>query len=173
MDERTYSAAEHDAILTSTVERETAALREEVAELRQRAESAETRVDVLEAERAAVNARADAAEAEFAAFRERLEAEQAAAARQDERVGRVREVAKHLGDDFFTDARAQRWAAMEQAAFDEYLGDLATAAAKLGQSGPVPAETAMATARPASADPNQPSKTRRLLAARRVTTTTA
>ena len=88
--------------------------------------------------------------------------------RKAERVDKVREVAKHLGEDFFTPERASRWAGMEETAFAEYLADLGETAAKAGNATgqEIPRETAMEGTRAPAGD-GGPSKTSKLLAMRR------
>lgn len=140
---RTFSEEEHDAILASRIQQETAALESDKAGLAEQvttltAEKAEleAKIDVLTAEKAAV-------EAEFAEYKEDLERKAEVAKLRGERVSTVREAAPHLAEDFLTDERAQRWAEMETAAFDDLVEGL-KASAPAGGGAKTPArETAM------------------------------
>jgi DNA repair exonuclease SbcCD ATPase subunit len=114
-DDRTFTEKEHEALVTDAVRREVASAteetRREVAEL-------QSKLDVLESEKAAAEQRA--ADAEKAL--EDYKAEQArvaeVAAKRDERVAAIKEVSAHLPDTYFTDERVGRWAEMADDAFD-------------------------------------------------------
>lgn len=170
MADKTYTEAEHDAILTSTVERETASRDARIAELEATVNDQAGRLDVMESEKAAAEQARDTAVREFADFKTGLEELASVEGRKTERVEKVREVAKHLGDDFFTAERASRWAGMEESAFAEYLADLGETAAKAGSAGgqEIPRESAMEGTRAPVGD-GGPSKTSRVLAMRRGT----
>lgn len=143
-DEKIYSEAQHIALVTSAVERETSSLTEsneslaaEVASLKASAVERETaqtdlsnQVDVLESEKAAESARADAAEKALADFKAEIAELAAVEARKGERVAAIRAADESLSDDYFTDARVQRWAQMADAQFAELVEDLTEAAAK-------------------------------------------
>jgi septal ring factor EnvC (AmiA/AmiB activator) len=140
-EERTFTEGETYALVADNVARETASLQAEKAGL-------ETQVATLTAEKAELQnrldtetARAEKAEQDFEAYKadEVRKAELAELA--GTRTKAVREVAKHLKDDFFTPERAERWAAMDQADFDTYLAEMAAASAGAGEPKPG-AETA-------------------------------
>lgn len=138
-----YSEAQHFALLTSAVERETASLAEtkkaleaqietlgsEKAALADELASTQSRLDVLEAEKAAAEARADAAAQEFADFKAELALAAEIAEKKTARVERVRAANASLGEDFFTQERAQRWAEMSDDAFEALVADLTEVAA--------------------------------------------
>ena len=142
------------AIAAAMVKRETAdrddkikALESEKAELAKAAQDelatqGDLNVVALDAERE----RANAAEKALADFKVEIENEKAAAARIDERVAKVREVAKHLKDDFFTAERASRWAGWEDQQFEDYVRELAEVCvvSTTTPAGDPPRETAMA-----------------------------
>jgi len=128
---RTFSEEEHTAILADRITRETAEIATEKAAL-------EAQVETLTTEKAELQTKLDASEVakaavetEFANYKADLEAKAEIAARTDERVAKVREAAAHMADDWFTEDRAQTWAAMEQAAFDGYVAELAQVSAGL------------------------------------------
>lgn len=144
MGERTFTVAEHEAIVVDAVRREvataTASLEEQLAE-------ANKRIDVLEAERAAADkARADAEEA-MEELKEETERREEIASRRDSRVAIVRELAGGtFGDEYFTESRIQRWAEMADEAFESLLDDLAdTALATVGADPEKAAELATKT----------------------------
>lgn len=141
------------------------------AELRQRAEKAEadlaaanTKVDVLEAEKAAAETAKATAESELASLKTEVENERASATRRDSRRAALVEVAAHLNDDWFGAkvkdgdqeiARLDKIARMDDAAFEDYKSEIASAFAGVtvapaagggaGTSGGTPPrETAMA-----------------------------
>lgn len=172
---KTFSQEEHDAILVATVERETAALRAaadaataERDQMRAERDEQAGKVDLLEAEKASVVAEKAQVEQDFKSFKDDLEALGQIEAVKDERVAKVKEVAAHLDDAFYTDARVARWAGMEQAAFDDYVAELAAVAPKTEGSpaGGPPKETAMEGTRKQSASQPAKSNTARLLSFR-------
>ena len=142
---RTFTEGETYALVADNVARETAALEAKKAEM-------QTTITSLEAEKAELQTQLDLAVAGKEKAEQDFEdykAEQArvaeVAARQEERVAKVREAASHLKDDFFTDERAARWAAMEQAAFDDYVAELAAVSEGVKPAEETPsAETAAA-----------------------------
>jgi hypothetical protein len=124
-DGRTFTEGETYALVADNVKRETAAIQAEKADL-------ETIVTTLEAEKAALQNEVDVAVAAREKAEKDLEDYKAGqvrdaeiAALKEARVAKVRDVAKHLKDDFFTDERAGRWAAMDQSGFDVYVSELA------------------------------------------------
>ena len=127
-DDRTYTEAEHLALMADAVKRET-------AELSTAKETAETqiselsaRVDVLEAEKAAAETNASQVQADFDAFKAEVErAREVETAKQD-RLKAVKAANEQLPDTYFTDERIQRWAEMTEEAFASLIDDLTAAA---------------------------------------------
>lgn len=156
MADKTYTQAEHDAIVVAAVDRETASLQDRVAELEAKNDEQASRLEVVEAEKAAAETKATKAETDLAEFRSEVDAEKAAKERRDSRESAMREVAKSLGEDWFTDDRKDRWARMSDEDFDSQKAEIAEIASKV-ESGsgsapapkPLPHESAMDGTRPA------------------------
>lgn len=155
MADKTYTQAEHDAIVVAAVERETASLQDRVAELEAKNDEQASRLEVVEAEKAAAETKATKAETDLAEFRSEVDAEKAAKERRDSRESAMREVAKSLGEDWFTDDRKDRWARMSDEDFDSQKAEIAEIASKVEASPgapapkPLPHESAMDGTRPA------------------------
>lgn len=146
-DNKTYTEDEHVAILADRVTRETASLTAERDQLKTEKADLESKLDVETSAKAAAEQAKETAERELAEFKAQIEQEREAASRKDERLAKVREVAKHLKDEFFTDeARVARITAMQDDVFEGYVADLAATAtvAGNGTTPVVPRETAMA-----------------------------
>lgn len=147
-DEKTFSESEHIAILADRVRTETADLTAERDQLVDEKTELENKLDVEATAKTAAEQRAADAEKALEDYKAEVDAEREAAAKKDERVAKVREVAGHLADDFFEDAkRLNRIVAMNDEIFEGYLADLGAAsktAPKTTTS--VPRETAMAGA---------------------------
>lgn len=138
-----YTEAQHFALLTSAIERETASLAEtkksleaqvetltsEKAAMASELEGAKAKVDVLEAEKAAAKAEAAAAAQEYADFKDELERAREIETRKSARVERVKAANANLPEDYFTPERAARWAEMNDEVFDALVADLTEAAA--------------------------------------------
>lgn len=116
------------AVSAANVKRETAAAEERVTALTAEKAALETKVEAGEVALATEKARADAAEKALTDFKAETTEREAAAARTDDRTAKVKEIAKHVKDDFFTPERAARWAAMDDEAFTAYLAELAALA---------------------------------------------
>lgn len=143
-DGRTFTEGETYALVADNVARETAGLQAEKAEL-------ETTIATLKSENADLQTQLDVAvaarekaEQDLVDYKADLAAEAERAERRDARVAQVRQAAAHLKDDFFTDERAQRWAAMETAEFDAYVAELAAVSAGVSTTQTPSAETAAA-----------------------------
>lgn len=145
-----FTEAQHLAILSDAVQRETSALIEVrdglEAQNRQLAEEAESltrdrdglaaRVEVLEAEKAAEVAGRQKAEHDFAEFEAKLERAREVAARKEERVGQLRAAAPHVPDTYFADAaRQDRWAELADEAFATLVEGLTEAARDVSERG--------------------------------------
>lgn len=145
MADKTFTEDEHLAILTDRVAKETADLTEAKTGLESTVTELQSKLDVAESAKTAAEQERDAARTELVDFKAEIEQREAAAARKDERLGQVKEVAAHLGEDFFTDeARISRIVAMDDGTFEGYLGDLkATAPTGTTVVTGAPRETAM------------------------------
>lgn len=145
-EERSFTEAQHFALLTDAVARETASLSTAKEELESKTTALESekaalaatnselqsRIDVVDAEKAAAEQARDAVQTEFdahkAAETEKAEAE----ARKSDRLTRVKAANSALGEDYFTEARTQRWAEMAEDTFEALVADITEAAASLG-----------------------------------------
>lgn len=143
--DKTYSEAEHIAILADRVSTETASLTAERDQLATDKGELATKLDVSESAKTAAEQRAEKAEKDLEDFKAEIQEREAAAARKDERLTKVRESAKHLGEDFFKDEdRVNRIVAMKDEEFAGYLGDIAaTSTGAPARSVDAPRETAM------------------------------
>lgn len=122
-DARTFTEAEHEAILTEAVRREVASATEEkeakIIEL-------ENQVDVIEAEKAEALTAKEKAEKDLEDFKADITAREEAAARKDERIDAVKAIsAVELPESYFTESRVQRWCEMADEQFDTLLDDMA------------------------------------------------
>ncbi len=142
--DRTYTEAEHLALLTDAVRRETAEQTAKQDQLQTERDELVKRVDVLEAEKASAETERDRIKSEFDEYKDEQEkAKQIAEAKAD-RVEKVKAANDQLPDSYFTDERMQRWAEMTEEAFAEVVEALGatkgsplkeTAAFEGGQSG--------------------------------------
>lgn len=144
---KVFDQEQLEVLTASAVEKETAALVAEKAELTARVDeltvasetlaaekaSLQDRIDVLEAEKAAAEKAATDAQAAFDAYKN-AEAEKAAAeVRKSERLAAVKAAATNVAEDYFTEERVARWAEMSQESFDVLVADISEAAAKTAQ----------------------------------------
>lgn len=127
---RMLTEGEAYAVAASEVSRETAALSTEVETLKAEKAELSTKLDVAEAAKATETAAREKAEQDLADYKAEQVRNAEIAERSDTRTAKVREVAKHLKDDFFTPERAARWAAMEDTEFEAYVAELAEVAPK-------------------------------------------
>lgn len=147
---RTFTEDEHLAILTDRVSTETAAITEARDELKSERDDLATQLDVEKAARAAAETERDEAKNELQTFKDQVEAEREAASRKDERLGKVKEAAPHLGEDFLNEereeakARVARIVAMDDETFTAYVADLGATKPEGYQPSPTPPrQTAM------------------------------
>lgn len=120
---RTFTEAEHEAILTEAVRREVASATES---LETQTSELQNRIDVLEAEKAEALTARDAAKQELEDFKAELDHEREVSSRRESRIAAVKEIsATVLPDEYFSDERVTRWAEMADEAFDALLDDLA------------------------------------------------
>lgn len=145
-EERTFTEAQHSALLIDAVSRETAQLTSKTEELESKTATLESekaaleasitelqsQVDVVEAEKAAAEQARDAVQAEFDAYKTAETEKAEAEARRTERLDRIKAANGALTDDYFTEARVQRWASMTEETFTELVADITEAAAATG-----------------------------------------
>lgn len=143
-DDKVFTEAQHVALLTSAVERETASLAEKSTELEATnatlvAEKAaletaqtelQTKIDVLESEKAAEAARAAAAEKALEDHKAELAEKAAVEERKATRLAAVKAADATLDDEYLNDTRVQRWAEMSEESFAALVEDLEAAAKK-------------------------------------------
>ena len=142
---RTFTESEAYALVADNVQRETAARQATIDALTSEKAALDTKLEVAEAALATEKARADGAIQWHDAVLAQHETEKAQEGRKAERVAKVRETAKHLTDEFFTDDRATRWSAMDDAAFNDYVAELAAVSTGVVvDATQPPRETAMA-----------------------------
>ena len=136
--EALYTQEQHLDIVQSIVARETSALTvaneefvTQVAELTSAKTTLETeksdlqnKLDVAEAEKSAAIAATAEVQAAFDKFQNELAEQAEIATRKTDRVAAVKAANEGLGDDYFTEDRAQRWAEMSQEAFDTLVDGL-------------------------------------------------
>jgi chromosome segregation ATPase len=139
-----YSEDQHFALLSSAVERETAALSEEKATLTATVETLTTekaaleaqlsesasRVDVLEAEKSSAESAAEAARQELTDFKAELARKEQVEGLKSERAAAVKAAAPALEDGYFTQERVARWAEMSEETFASLVTDMTEAAAQ-------------------------------------------
>jgi hypothetical protein len=151
---KTFSEQEHLAILNDRVNAATETLTAERDEAVQKRDQLASDLDVANAKVESEKARADQAVQDLEQFKTETAEREAAAARKEDRIGKLREAASYMPnvDEFVADEkRVQRVVAMDEEAFDGYVGDLKAAAppVKAGErahltSVPTKRETAMA-----------------------------
>lgn len=142
---RTFTEQEAYALVADNVQRETAEHKATIETLTSEKAALEQKLELAEAALATEKARADGAIEWHEAVVTAAETEKAQLARKDERVAKVKEVAPHLKEDFFTAERAARWCTLDQEAFEAYtkeLAELATGVPAKTTESP-PRETAM------------------------------
>lgn len=124
-DDKTFTEAEHIAILADRVTKETAGLTAERDTLSTEKSELQNKLDVAESAKVAAEQRAEKAEADFTAFKAELDEYATKVAKKDERLEAVKEVAAHLGEDFLKDEpRIARIVAMDDESFAGYVADL-------------------------------------------------
>lgn len=142
-----YTEDQHFALVTAAVDRETAALstksqelETQVASLTETNTTLQSKIDVLEGEKASESARAEAAEKALVDFKAELAEKAAIEARKADRVTAIKAANGDLADEYFTDERAQRWAEMADEAFEVVLEGLREAATASAKKAPAAAE---------------------------------
>ncbi len=149
---RTLTEDQAYAIVADRVQRETADYKAQIETLGKEKAELQSKLDVADAAVKTEKTARETAEKALTDYKTSIETEKAQAARSVERVAKVKEVAKHLGDDFYTDERKLRWAAMEDDAFSSYVSEMAAACKDIPAPGSTgtgaPRETAMVGAAP-------------------------
>lgn len=138
---RTLTEDEAYAIVADRVKRETADLTAANTTLTTENAELRSKLDLAEAGQATEKVGRETAEKALVDFKAEAETAAVVAARRGEREKKVREVAAHLKDDFYTDERRTRWAAMDDATFDAWCQDMAGSTAL--NPGSPPRDTAM------------------------------
>jgi len=124
------------AIVNMRVTEQTAALTQRAEKAEADRDEAQGKIDVLEAEKSALEQRATTAEGELASAREAAQEAETAASRRESRKSALREVAAHLTDDWFAQevahgdkkvARLDKIALMSDEDFETYKGEFASA----------------------------------------------
>ena len=131
------NAPEIVAVVNDRVARETAELRTRAETAEANATAAQTRIDVLEAEKVAAEQAKVAAETAMAALQSEVENERASVSRRESRTAALREVAAHLTDEWFGQevaaggdtkiARIDKIARMSDEEFASYKAEIASA----------------------------------------------
>lgn len=124
---RVFTEGEAYALVQDNVARETAAANEKIGTLEKAQADLQTKVDVLETEKAQETQRADQAVQELAEFKKDIEEKEAREKARAERVAKLTEANPLLE---ITDERSDRIAAMSDEAFDAYLADMREVASK-------------------------------------------
>lgn len=125
--DRTYTEAEHLALLTDAVRRETAEVTQKQEKVQAERDELAQRVDVLEAEKATAETARDKLQAEFDEFKTERERADEISKAKAERVDKVKAANDQLPDSYFTEERMQRWAEMTEEAFAEVVEALGAA----------------------------------------------
>ena len=123
-EDRTYTEAEHLALMTDAVRRETAELSEVKVGLETNVSDLTKKVDVLEAEKATLQSDKDKLQADFDAFKAEVERAREVETAKQTRVDAVKAANDQLPDTYFTDERIQRWAEMTEEAFVAFVEDI-------------------------------------------------
>lgn len=126
-EDRTYTEAEHLALMADAVTRETAAVREAKESAEATLGELKGRVDVLEAEKAAAETKVSEVQAAFDTFKADVERAREVETAKKDRLDKVKAAHDGLPDSYFTDERIQRWAEMTEEAFASLIDDLAAA----------------------------------------------
>lgn len=124
---RTFTEGEAYALVSDGIARETAEAQATIKELKDGQTALQTRVDVLETEKAQEKQRADEAVTEFEKFKAKIASDAEELARKAERVKQVAEANPLLE---MTDVRQSRIAAMDEDNFVAYLADMREVASK-------------------------------------------
>ena len=123
-EDRTYTEAEHLALMTDAVRRETAELAEAKTGLETTVSEKAAQVDVLEAEKTKLEAEKAAIQKDFDDFKAEVERARAIETAKQDRVAQIKAANDSLPETYFTDERIQAWAEMDEKAFAIVLDGL-------------------------------------------------
>ena len=126
MTDRTFTEAEHYAIVADSITRETAAATARQTAAEEQVTTISNEKDALELRVTAAETAKVAAETELAEFKASIETQKAQEAKRSDRVAKLAEVAPTLKVE---GERADRIVAMEDGVFDEYLASMREVAA--------------------------------------------
>jgi len=151
--DRTYTEAEHLALMADAVKRETASLAEVKESAETQVSTLTARVDVLEAEKASLETAKAETQKAFDDYKAEVERAREVEAAKKDRLEKVKAANAGLPDSYFTDERVQRWAEMTEVAFTSFIEDISPlsgtpakeTAAFSGGSTPTSKETAKVT----------------------------
>jgi chromosome segregation ATPase len=160
---KVFSESEHLAILADRVAQETATLTTSNAELQAALTEAQNKLDASDSAKVAAEQARQTAETELADYKTEVTEREAAAERKDVRVAEVKEKAKHLTDEWFTEERVARIVAKSDEDFTAYVDDLVSSVPAGEESREVPRETALLGARIAGDDKTKVSAARGFL----------
>lgn len=160
-----YTEDQHFALLTSAVERETASITAARTELEAQVASltedkagvdaqlaeANGRLDVLEAEKVNAEAAAAAAVKALDDFKAELAEKAQVETRKADRIAAVKAANSNLPDDYFSEARVQRWAEMADEQFTALVADMTESLAAASTTKAAAAEDVTSTARESAA----------------------
>jgi predicted nuclease with TOPRIM domain len=162
-EDRTYTEAEHLALMTDAVRRENAELAEAKTGLESTNSELVAKVDVLEAEKSTLQSEKDKTQTDFDAFKAEVERAREIETAKKERIAAVKAANDQLPETYFTDERVQKWAEMAEEPFAIVI-DGVTAAA--GTSGGAAKETAAFSGGESPTSSDKP-RVSRMFAARR------
>jgi len=153
--DRTYTEAEHLALMADAVKRETASLTDAKDSTETKVSELTAKVDVLEAEKASLETAKAEIQKAFDDHKAEVERAREVEAAKKDRLEKVKAANANLTDSYFTDERIQRWAEMNEVAFAAFIEDItpltgASAGAKetaafSGGTAPTSKETAKVT----------------------------
>lgn len=122
--DRTYTEAEHLALLADAVTRENASLSDAKESAETKVTELAGKVDVLESEKATLESEKDSAVKALEDFKAEVERAKEIEAAKADRKAKVKAANDALADDYFTDERVQRWAEMTEEAFTAFVEDI-------------------------------------------------
>lgn len=123
-DDRTFTEAEHLALMADAVTRETASLTDAKDAAEAKVTELSSKVDVLEAEKAALETAKAEVEKAFEDHKAEVERAREIESAKNDRLEKVKAANAGLPDSYFTAERVQRWAEMAEEAFAAFLEDI-------------------------------------------------
>jgi hypothetical protein len=125
--DRTYTEAEHVALMADAVTRETASLTEATSAFETTVSEQASKIDTLEAEKAALETKVNEVQGAFDEYKSEIERAAEVESAKASRVEVVKAAVDSLPDTYFTDERVLRWASMTEEAFLQVVEDIKTA----------------------------------------------